>query len=285
MKLFDTTRCVLGEGPLWHPQRQTLFWFDILGKRMMARRGADVQEWQFDEHVSAAGWLDETRLFLASETAFWDFDLVTGQRQRICALDADNPLTRSNDGRADPWGGFWIGTMGHNHERGIAAIHRYFRGEVRQLFDGITVSNAICFSPDRRFAYFTDTPSRKVMRVALEAASGWPSEAPEVFADLRTEKYFPDGAVTDAEGTLWIAIWGSGCVIALAPDGRLVRRIEVPARQPTCPAFGGPDFRDLYLTSARVGLTAEDDRAHPENGATFVLCDAGQGLPEPRVIL
>ena len=100
---FDTRICELGEGPLWHPERQQFFWFDILGMSLLSREGDQALEWQFDEHVSAAGWIDHDRLMVASETALWQFDLSSGEQSFLCALEAENPVTRSNDGRADPW--------------------------------------------------------------------------------------------------------------------------------------------------------------------------------------
>ena len=106
--IFDDTRCELGEGPLWHPLRQQLFWFDILGKRLHTKG----QHWDFDDHVSAAGWIDHDTLIVASSRALMTFDIITGDTEHLCDLEADNPVTRSNDGRADPQGGFWIGTMG-----------------------------------------------------------------------------------------------------------------------------------------------------------------------------
>ncbi|MEL6588225.1 MAG: SMP-30/gluconolactonase/LRE family protein, partial [Pseudomonadota bacterium] len=127
-EIYDTRRCNLGEGPLWHPTRQELFWFDIIGKTLHSK----AQSWTFDEHVSAAGWVDDTTLLVASETALFRFDLTTGDRTDICALEADNPVTRSNDGRADPQGGFWIGTMGKEAEPKAGAIYRFYKGELRK---------------------------------------------------------------------------------------------------------------------------------------------------------
>ncbi|KIN60689.1 SMP-30/Gluconolaconase/LRE domain protein [Sulfitobacter noctilucae] len=286
MTPFDTRLCSLGEGPLWHPDRQTLYWFDILGQRMLAQgEDGQTQEWQFDESFSAAGIIDAERLFLTSETAFWTFDIGNGERERLCAFDAENPLTRSNDGRADPWGGFWVGTMGKETEPGIAAIYRYYKGELRQLVEGVTVSNTISFAPDQNCAYYTDTPTHRIMRQPLTAADGWPEGPAEVFVDLTEARLYPDGAVTDAAGNLWVAMWGGYCVVCFDPTGREVDRIAVPARQPSCPAFGGPDLRDLYVTSATTGVREEELTKRPMNGATFVQRDVAQGRPEPRVTL
>ena len=285
MTNFDTRASALGEGPLWHPLRNELFWFDILGKRLLSRKGSEQRAWNFDAHFSAAGWVDADTLLLASETALWRFDIATGNKTQLIALDADNPITRSNDGRADPWGGFWIGTMGKHAQQQAGAIYRYYQGEVRQLVQNVSISNAICFAPDRSCAYYTDTVTQHIMRQPLEGADGWPLGAADILVDLTGTKLNPDGAVTDANGNLWVAMWGAACVVCFAPDGRELRRLDVPARQPTCPAFGGPDLRDLFVTSATDGLGAEDIEKHPMNGQTFVFKDLAQGLPEPQVIL
>lgn len=278
-RVFSETVCILGEGPLWHPERAQLFWFDILGKRLLTRTSEGEQIWQFDECVSAAGRVDRETLIMASATALWRFEIETGVREKLTDLEADNPVTRSNDGRADPFGGFWIGTMGYNAEPGAGAIYRYFRGELRRLYQGITVSNAISFSPDGHFACYTDSRDRRVMKQALDG-DGWPAGEPEVFLDLRQEKFNADGAVMDAEGRLWNAQWGAGRVACYTPDGRLTDTFAVPTAQSSCPAFGGPDLTTLFVTTAAEGLT--DD---PMAGKTFCIETNIKGQAEHRVVL
>ncbi|MDZ4096360.1 MAG: SMP-30/gluconolactonase/LRE family protein, partial [Paracoccaceae bacterium] len=165
IKVFDDRRCELGEGALWHPICEQLFWFDIIGKRLLTRSATGAQEWQFGEHVSAAGWIDRNTLLIASESALSRFTLSTGASVLVCPLEADNPKTRSNDGRADPQGGFWIGTMGKAAEPGAGAIYRYYKNELRCLFSKITISNAICFTENGKTAHFCDTATARVMRV------------------------------------------------------------------------------------------------------------------------
>ncbi|MCV0427578.1 MAG: SMP-30/gluconolactonase/LRE family protein, partial [Roseibium sp.] len=216
--VFDDRRCRLGEGPLWHPERQQLFWFDILSKQLMTRENGTPKSWQFDECVSAAGWVSRRELVIASESKLFLFDLETQATQKLCDLEADNPITRSNDGRVDAKGGFWIGTMGFNAEKGAGAIYRYYKGELRKLFGDITITNAICFSPDGSTAYFADTATQKIQQVALDS-QGWPSGSPRLFVDLGKDDHNPDGAVVDSEGYLWNAQWGANRVARYASDG------------------------------------------------------------------
>ena len=278
--IFSDTRCALGEGPLWHPERRSLFWFDILGHRLYERGAGAQTVWQFDEHVSAAGWVDADTLLMASETGLYRFDIATGARDLVVALEAGNAATRSNDGRADPQGGFWIGTMGKAAEPGAGAIYRYHRGALRLLFPEITIPNAICFAPGGGLAYFCDTTEGVIRRVALDA-EGWPSGASEVFIDLRGEGLNPDGAVVDAQGNLWNAQWGASRVACYDTRGRFVTAIGFPAGQTSCPAFGGTDLATLYVTSAAHEAGPGDSLA----GATFSAVVSTQGQREHRVIL
>lgn len=287
--IFDETSCELGEGALWHPGRQGLIWFDILHRRLHLKDAAGLRRWDMPDMTSAAAILSDQQILLASETGLWRFDLdaPAPQRRLIVALDADDAGTRSNDGRADRQGGFWIGTMGKRgpQDVGRGAIWRYWRGELRRLFSDITIPNAICFTPDGSAAYFADTPQQKIWRVALDGA-GWPKARPELFLDLTALGLFPDGAVVAADGTLWNAQWGAGRVAVYAPDGSFLRAVEFAgSAQTSCPAFGGPDLATLYCTTAAEGMDAAARAANPHAGKTFAAPAVGKGLPEPVVIL
>ncbi|MGH1415194.1 MAG: SMP-30/gluconolactonase/LRE family protein [Pelagimonas sp.] len=278
--VVSNTSCILGEGPLWHPERQSLFWFDILGHTLFEHGEQGQKEWKFDRAVSAAGWIDETRFLIASERDLFAFDLTNGRETRLVDLEADNPATRSNDGRADPKGGFWIGTMGYKCEAGAGAIYRYYKGELRKLFGEMTVTNAICFSPDARYAYFTDTPTKQIQRVALDV-EGWPEGEAEVWLDLTAEGVNPDGAVVDAKGNFWNAQWGASRVACYSPEGTFLEAVAFPALQISCPSFGGRDLQTLFATSAATGLGDED----PLRGQTFAKDVSARGQAEHQVIV
>jgi sugar lactone lactonase YvrE len=277
--IYDARPCELGEGPLWHPVRNELFWFDILNRTLHTK----ARSWTFPELVSAAGWISADEMMIACETGLFRFNLATGERSTIA--DAGTAATRSNDGRADRQGGFWFGTMGKKAEPGVGAIWRWYRGELRQLFPGVTIPNSISFTVDGRAAHFSDTASGKVMKVALDA-QGWPSAEPELWIDLDRAGLNPDGAVVDAEGRFWNAQWGAGRVAAYGPDGAFLEAVETPgALQSSCPAFGGPDLSTLYVTTALEHMDAEARAKHPASGQVFAFPNVAKGLPEPQVLV
>ena len=309
MAVFDDRSCALGEGPLWHPLRQQLYWFDILKNELLTRGTTGAETTQFDRTVTAAGWIDADTLLIASESGFLTHSLTTGQNTDVASIEADQSATRSNDGRADPWGGFWIGTMARDAKPQAGAIYRYYRGEVRQLFPLLTIPNAICFAPDGLYAYFTDTPTKIIQRQPLDQSHGWPKGAPEPLINLRDTPWIPDGAVTDADGNIWNAQWGGHRVAAYSPKGTFLHEIRQPAAHTTCPAFGAPwdggrggfparrkpdgeqrpsrqtDLTTLYCTSAADGVTSDHLTQYPGAGQTFATPDVAQGRPEYQVIL
>ena len=278
--IFDARRCELGEGPLWHPERGQLFWFDILGKRLLTRTETQESEWDFEENVSAAGWIDQSKLLVASETGLHVFDIETGGSEFVAPLEADQPDTRSNDGRADPWGGFWIGTMSKSHKEKAGAIYRFYRGEIRTLFAPHHDPERDLFFPRPALWLLYATHGRaSSIGSGCAEASGWPMGEPEPFIDLREAAVTPDGAVVDAAGTLWNAQWGANRVAAYSPEGEFIEAIAFPARQTSCPAFGGSDLGTLFCTSAARGLTGETE------GLTFATESATKGQREHQVIL
>lgn len=281
--IFDQRPSDLGEGAFWHPARGQFFWFDILNRKLLTQENGP-REYLLPEMASAAGWLDRDTLLIATERRLLQLDLNTGAQTDIMALEADNPVTRSNDGRADPKGGFWIGTMGKSAQFQAGAIYRLYQGEIRKVFDKITISNSICFAPDGSFAHFSDTALGQVYKVALDA-QGWPMGQPQVFLDLTQQGLNPDGAVLDASGLFWVAQWGAGRVAAYAPDGAFVRAVDVGGPHSSCPAFGGADLTTLFCTTALQDMDPSARAQFPNAGKTFALPDVALGQGEHQVIL
>ena len=277
--------CDLGEGPLWHPKLEALFWFDINAFKMYCWKDSELKAWNFSEPVSAAGWIDKENLIIASASSLIKLSLTSDKRTVLVDLEADLPHTRSNDGRADPWGGFWIGTMGLNAEKEAGSIYRFYKGELEQLHQELTIPNSICFSPDKKFVYFADTRQEKIWRQDLDQKNGWPINEPIIFIDLKAQGLHPDGSVCDSEGFLWNAQYGASRIARYSPEGWLDRVENFPVSQVTCPAFGGKSFDTIFVTTASQTLSDEDLKAEPLAGKVFHFeADAG-GLAEYQVEL
>lgn len=283
MKPVLEHRSKLGEGPIWANGR--LYWFDIAAGKLQAWRPGDAtfDSWAFGEPVSAAALLEQGGLIIASASSLLRFDPATGARETLVPLEANDFRTRSNDGRADRQGGFWITTMGKAAEPGLGSIWRYFRGEFRCLRKGLAIPNGICFSPDGTLAYFADTAASTLWRWPL-AADGWPQGHPQPFLRVTADEGSPDGAVVDSEGCIWNARWGSGKIVRLAPDdGRTMETFTLSTTRPSCPAFGGNDLATLYVTTAQEGMSKVELSAEPDAGALFEAPLRVPGLPDVPV--
>ncbi|MET0678149.1 MAG: SMP-30/gluconolactonase/LRE family protein, partial [Bradyrhizobium sp.] len=244
-------RCQLGEGPTYDAATDTAWWFDILERRLFeARLGSgEISIHSLDVMGSALGRVDAERQIVVADDGLHVRDVASGRMTRYLALEADNAATRSNDARVHPSGTFWIGTMGRRAERGCGAIYALRHGKLSLLYANVTIPNAICFSPDGAVGYFADTGTIVLSRVDLDPATGLPRGEPAALVTRRDGGGI-DGAAVDADGLIWNARWGGGCIDVYRPDGAHLRTIHVPARQSSCPAFIGRDFSRLLVTSA-----------------------------------
>ncbi|QKV20731.1 SMP-30/gluconolactonase/LRE family protein [Oricola thermophila] len=267
--------CELGEGPHYEADSDTAWWFDILGMKLFEHRFADGETTvhSLPRMASVVARIDGERQLLAMDDGLYLRSKGDGALSLLAPLEADNPATRSNDGRVHPSGRLWIGTMGKKAEPRAGTIYWFDGTAPRALFRGISIPNSICFSPDGRTGYFADTAVNTVWRVMLDPATGLPLGEPERFLseeDLPLGGSF-DGSVTDADGVLWNAAWGGGSVSGFAPDGKLVRTYEVPASQTSCAAFVGRELDRMLVTTAWEGLDAGARAADPGAGFTYVI--------------
>lgn len=274
-ELFIDSRCELGEGPLWHPLQERLFWFDILNKTLFSATagGIMVDRFIFDATVTAAGVIDMDHLAIASIAGIYRLQLSTDTREVMVALEPDNVVARTNDGRVDPTGGLWIGTMGLKDPGTVAAgaLYQVRQGKVTKLLPDIYIPNATSFSPDGRRAYFADTIKGNILTVEIDPETGLPRGDWSELVPAGQHPGAPDGAVVDSEGFLWNARWGGSCVIRFAPDGRVDRIVNLPVSRVTCPAFGGKDLKTLYITTAREGMKPNEIAEEPTAGSLFSI--------------
>ena len=287
VSILDARPCRLGEGPSYEAETDTLFWFDILDQKMLERRFADGLTLAHDLPfmASAVFTVDEARQLVLSEHGFHLRDRKTGRLTLHTAVEADNPATRSNDARTHPCGAVWFGTMGKDEGAGAGAIYHFHRGSVSRLYADITVPNSICFSPDGRTAYYTDTATHRLMRVSIDPATALPIGGPDIFFESKGEGWI-DGSVCDANGNVWNARWGAGALVCHAPDGRIVRTLVIPGSpQTSCPAFIGTNLDRFAVTSASKQLSEAALAAAPDAGRTFFIDVPVMGRPEPRVLI
>ncbi|MEQ8481039.1 MAG: SMP-30/gluconolactonase/LRE family protein [Hoeflea sp.] len=283
----EAPACTLGEGPTFDPHTGTAWWFDILGKILfeyVLATGA-IRQHPLPAMGSVLARVDADRQIVATEDGLYLRRTGTGATELVTPIEDDNTATRSNDGRVHQSGALWFGTMGKNAETGVGTIYHVARGTVTKLYSGISIPNAICFSPDGAIAYFADTAVNKLMRVSVDPATGLPAGDPEVLLDHSGRDGGIDGAVCDTEGVIWNARWGGGCVDAYSPDGEHLLSLKVPAGKSTCPAFVGTDAGRLLVTSARERMSQDQLERDPKAGNTFILDHPVKGRFEPDYLL
>jgi sugar lactone lactonase YvrE len=279
---------LLGESPMWHPREQVLYWCDIPGKRLNRwdPKRAELSHWDFDtEPASCAPQLDGS-LLLAMRDGLWRFDPRSGERAALAPPPYDPSSERFNDGKCDPQGRFWVGTI-HEPREPRAALYRWAGGELTRQADGITTSNGLGWSPNGRTMYWSDTKAHTVYAFDFEPAGGELSNR-RVFAgfpikqagqDLATYGGRPDGAAVDAEGCYWVAMFEGQRLLRLSPDGEALREVVLPVRCPTMPCFGGADLRTLYVTTSRENRPVDELAEQPVAGCVLTLAVDVPGLP------
>ena len=263
--------CELGEGIFWDPGRQRLFWFDIARLQLLSCRadGGEPTCVPLARQASAAMLTDTGAFVIAADTGSGHYDPDIDQFSDWQPLPDEPKTHRTNDGRGDPHGAFWFGTMPKDGNGSGSIYRRSPQGEVRRVIPEVATPNAIAFSPQGDVMYWADSPKRIIWRCPL-SADGTLGER-EVFVSLEGQPQVPDGAVTDAEGFLWNAEWDGWRVVRYNPDGGVDRVIELPVARPTCPALGGERGESVYVSSAREGLPAAELDKQPLAGGVFAF--------------
>ena len=290
--LLVDSRCTLGEGIVWDGRRDALLWTDIEGATLWLHHTDDgsTRTWRLPGRLGSLALCDSGKLLLALAKALVLAD-IDRQGDGVLAVDVlvplevDLPSTRTNDGRTDRAGNFVFGTMNEDPDRApVGSFYQYSRrhGLRRLALGGVAIPNSICFGPDGRTMYYCDSMSGRILQCRYDAESAEVSDV-RPFAEFGAGRGLPDGSIVDADGCLWNAEWGAAVVRRYTPAGTLEREIAVPAKNPTCPAFGGRDLTELYVTSARQEMTDEELAARPDAGGVYAARPAGvRGLPEAR---
>jgi D-xylonolactonase len=283
-RVLGRVRATLGEGLCWSSRQQALWWVDILEHRLYrtdAVTGVHA-EWSFDETLSAvAERADHPGLAVTLRRGLVLFDPQSGDVQRLDEPELDREGNRFNDGKCDTRGRFWGGTMDFAVKAPTGAFYRFDAAgrATRALDAGWIVTNGPTWTRDGRTMFVNDTVHRRVVAHAFDPESGEVGAARDWLV-LDESDGHPDGMTTDASGRLWIAHWGGACITCHDPDSAAeLARIPLPTDHITNVAFGGPEMKTLFISSARFELSAAQLDAQPLAGALFAVDTDAIGLP------
>jgi sugar lactone lactonase YvrE len=278
-ELLVDFKSFLGEGPVWDARIDRVAWVDILAGRLhLTARDGRTTTIQLPSPVgclvprTAGGWV------AALTDGFWTVG-EDGTTTRLVDVQSDRPDLRFNDGKCDPQGRFWAGTMALDHRAGAGALYRLDPElSVHLMVDGVAISNGLDWSLDGRTMYYIDTPTRRIDQFDFDPASGAISDR-RPFVTIDAADGSPDGLTVDAEGGIWLALWDGWRVRRYLPDGSIDREIRLPVSEVTCPVFGGPDLDELYITTAWELLSEEQHAREPLAGALFRVRPGVRGRP------
>jgi sugar lactone lactonase YvrE len=274
----------LGECPTWSVEEQALYWVDINApslNRFDPATGTN-RAWRMPQSIGSFALRLGGGFVAALRDGIWLIDSEGRLQHKLADAPYDPSHHRFNDGRCDPQGRFWVGSM--NERRDVRSAHLYRLdpgGKLAAMVNDIMISNGLAWSPDQRTMYHADTVSRAVCAWDFDVARGTVSNR-RVLAQFIHEGERPDGAAVDREGGYWSAFYGGGKVVRLSPDGTKLAEYTVPAMCPTMCAFGGPDLKTLYVTSARQRREEEELQRFPHSGGLFAMRVDVAGLPEPK---
>lgn len=280
---------LLGESPFWHPSERVLYWCDIPGRRLnrFAPQALRHDCWDFDTELACCMPVLGGGLVLGMRDGLWFYRPDRHERTRLVPPPYDPACERFNDGKADPQGRVWVGTLYEPKDRPAAALYRWTRGTLDRVAGDVTVSNGLAWSPDGRTLYWSDTTSHTIMALDMDPQDGalsrrrvlqqFPLKTPG--QPLATYGGRPDGAAVDSEGGYWVAMFEGQRLLRLSPDGAVLQEVPLPVRCPTMPCFGGDDLRTLYLTTARHGRPAAELARQPWAGCVLEMRVAVPGLP------
>lgn len=272
----------LGEGPMWHPFENVLYWIDIVRPSLHRLNpvNGDYQTWEMPDFIGAVVPRKNGGVVITLGNGIFSVDIPSLKMTKLAAIEPWNNELRMNDGKCDRAGRFWIGVANldlENPKGGLYCLDP--AGNLTQMEKGITISNGLGFSPDDHTLYYTDGLKYKIYQYDFDISHGTISNR-RTFVQLEKSLIEPDGLTIDSEGYVWQAHWNSGKIFRYAPDGRENKVVEMPVQRPTSCIFGGLNLDRLYVTSCSQGIGETKILPSPA-GAVFGINVGVQGLVEP----
>ena len=284
----------LGESPFWHPMEQTLYWVDIPGQhihRCNVFMGS-VESWAMPSEPGCIAPAQSGGLVIALRDGIYRAATWGGALLKLAGAQHDTATTRFNDGKADPAGRFWAGTMYEPRSQADAQLFSLNNGALNVKVSNATIANALAWSPDAKTVYWADTPTHtvrawdfdlaansmsneRVFKQWLAKPAGWQFGAP----GFKNYGGRPDGAAVDVEGNYYVAMFEGARICKLSPAGVELASMAVPAQCPTMPCFGGDDLKTLYVTTASYNRSPAELHAYPKSGCVFSMRVDVPGLP------
>ncbi len=279
--LLYPCNCILGEGAFWHEARQSFFWVDIDGKLLYEylTQTAKVNSWSFQHRPSMIALDSHGELIISFQGGVARFDLQTETLHGLIEIEKAIPDNRTNDGAIDPAGRLWIGTMNTQFKEGAGSLYCIGHDlSLTKKVEGLTIPNGLVWSLDNRTMFHIDSAARKVQAYSYDNTFGsivFERTAVTIPPELGT----PDGMSIDEEGMLWIAHWNGFGVYRWNPDtGKLLDKIEVPVPQVSSCAFGGADFDQLFITTAKENFSLESLKKYPDSGSVYIAQPGVRGV-------
>ena len=265
-----SVNCDLGEGPLWHPSEHCLYWVDIeVGHIHKYFPGTKIHEtYQLGLSIGALGFREQGGLILATGQGFAFWDPKVGKLELLINPLAGKPGVRMNDGKVDPAGRFWAGSLDHS---GNGALYRFDPDlSCHQILSKITISNGLDWSPDQKTFYYTDSADQAIYSFEYDQDSGCVKNR-QIFVHIPSDisQIVPDGLAVDAEGYIWSACWDGGKVIRYNPLGEAIFELILPVSRVTSLTFGGENLDGLFITTAATGLNPDQLDKEPLAGDLF----------------
>lgn len=280
-ELVLDAKAMLGEGSIWHPKEKKLYWLDIEGKIVHVYDPLTKEDKQFPvgSRVGTIVPVQGGGALVALQNGIQELNTKTGRLKFLLNPLPDTNL-RFNDGKCDPSGRFWVGTLALDSRRKGAVLYRFDRDKsIHLMLDSVSISNGIVWTSDKKTMYYNDTPTGTIQGFDYDDKTGEISNR-RVVVRIPRGTGAPDGMTIDAEGNLWVALWGGGCVGKFNPlTGELLQKVIVPAPNVSSCAFGGKDLETLYITTARVYVNAQKLKDFPLSGGLFCVKPGVKGVP------